>query len=176
MQYYSGVGSRDTPSPVGVIMYKLAKALGVLGYCLRSGMASGADTYFELGCDKVNGDKQIYLPWKHPDLHPPQYISTLPVRALDILKAIHPDYSDWKPASQKLHIRNIGQVLGPDLQTPSRFLLCWTPGGEWKGGTRTALKVAQLHQVPLFNLGSPQLEGFTAEGILDLLDRQGYLS
>ena len=61
--YYAGIGSRDTPRWVLDCMKKLAYCLSD-DFILRSGGADGADSYFEIGCDKGNGEKEIFLPWR----------------------------------------------------------------------------------------------------------------
>ena len=45
------------------------------------------------------------------------------------------------------HIHSVlhQQVLGLDLKTPSKFLICWTPEGKEKGGTATAIKLAIIN-------------------------------
>lgn len=62
--FYTGVGSRETPRDVQAVMYKFAQKMALHGAVLRSGGADGADTAFELGCDKQQGKKEIYLPWQ----------------------------------------------------------------------------------------------------------------
>ena len=53
---------------------------------------------------------------------------------------------------QDLHTRNVFQVLGPSLDSPSEFLLCWAADGEASGGTGQALRIAATHSVPVYNL------------------------
>ena len=59
----------------------------------------------------------------------------------------------------KLMARNSQQVLGEEVapQSKSTLLMCWTPGGEPKGRTRQAIVLAQHFDVPVFNLGNPQV-------------------
>ena len=52
---YSGIGSRETPDNVLVVMEKLGAAFAKKGFVLRSGGADGADSAFERGCDSANG-------------------------------------------------------------------------------------------------------------------------
>ena len=66
-----------------------------------------------------------------------------------------------KPSHKALHSRNAMQVLGFDLDDPVDFVLCWTPGGNKLGGTATAIRIAEDHNVPVYNLGNPEtLEWF----------------
>ncbi len=52
-----------------------------------------------------------------------------------------------------MHARNAHQVLGQDLESPSLCVICWTPKGELKGGTRTAIVIAEQNDIPVFNFG-----------------------
>ena len=60
------------------------------------------------------------------------------------------------------HTRNVFQVLGlvPYMNNASKFLVCWTPCGsktldetcDLTGGTRTAIRLAVIYGIPVFNL------------------------
>lgn len=150
--YYAGIGSRKTPEEsleqIRVIAYVLAQS----GFVLRSGGAKGADTAFERGCDLAGGEKQIFLPWngfegkKSSDKGIYSEISPL---ALEIASKIHPTWNRLSQGAQKLHARNCHQILGPDLETPVHFVVCWTPG---TGGTEQALRLARQRAIPIINL------------------------
>lgn len=150
--YYSGVGSRETPPEVGQVMTKIAAFLYEEGYILRSGGAAGADTYFENGVPDSDG-KHIYLPDKGFNKNSSELYGVCDT-ALEIASKIHPAWHACRSYARLLHARNVYQVLGKDLNTPSRFLLCWTERGESKGGTRTAIKLAEKHDIPVLNFGS----------------------
>ena len=60
---YSGIGSREIPYDVEELMVMIGKFLALKGFTLRSGGADGSDISFETGCDLVNGNKEIYIPW-----------------------------------------------------------------------------------------------------------------
>jgi hypothetical protein len=45
-------------------MEDIGEALAREGWLLRSGAATGADSAFERGADRVRGDKEIFIPWK----------------------------------------------------------------------------------------------------------------
>lgn len=154
---YTGVGARKTPWDVQAYMRAAAKRLAELGWTLRSGGANGADSAFEAGCDKGLGPKEIYLPWKGFNKNPSNLIlndssTIIKQETINVLGKEH-----WNRLSQgakNLHMRNVYQVLGVDLKTKSRFVLCWAPiiDGRPQGGTATAIKLAQNHEIPVFNL------------------------
>ena len=145
--YYTGIGSRETPINVLAHMTEIANKLQLRGYTLRSGGAEGADTAFENGSTL----KEIYLPWyKFNDNKSHLFSPTQ--EAFEMAGKIHPDWDKLSWGAQKLHARNVHQVLGKDLKTPSEFLVCWTKNGKESGGTATAIKLAKLHNILVFNL------------------------
>lgn len=148
--HYTGVGSRESPLSIKPIMIEIAKFLATEGYTLRSGGANGPDSWFEEGS---MGHKEIYLPDKGFNKNPSPLYGVCE-QALEIASKIHPAWHACRPYARLLHARNVYQVLGKDLNTPSRFLLCWTERGESKGGTRTAIKLAEKYDIPVLNFGS----------------------
>jgi hypothetical protein len=163
---WTGVGSRKAADDRGLTKY--LKAIGFAlcsrGGILRSGGAEGADEAFEYGWmswwyhaapdQRPSARAEIYLPWKGYNGHSsPLYTSEPDPEALRIASEIHPNWKACTPPARKMHARNIHQVLGQDLKTPSDVVVCWTPDGEKKGGTRTAIICAELHDVPVVNLG-----------------------
>lgn len=149
-RYYTGVGSRSTPSFVMSAMSDIAKLLSERGYILRSGAAQGADTAFERGADPHR--VEIYLPWKGFNGSDSKLYGVCE-NAVALAKKIHPKKNGLVGAALKLHARNCYQVLGQDLKTPSDFLLAWTENAEKVGGTRTALILAENHNIPILNFG-----------------------
>lgn len=152
--YYTGVGSRSTPDHILQKMRAIAKRLAELGLILRSGGARGADSAFEWGVHlfaKQPFSKQIFYA-EDADL---AYPTPRKESAHKMASDIHPAWHRCSEFARNLHARNCFQVLGINLDTPSQFLVCWTPDGEEVGGTRTAIKLAQNSNIPVFNLGSP---------------------
>ena len=123
---------------------------------------------------------EIYLPWKDfngRDSSVSGYY-TLPwmdnkQQAVNIASEIHPKWSldlkvesgeipkpkNWKPMKQgakHLHTGNVYQLLGQDLNTPSRFVICYAEPqgkkGHVKGGTGTAVKLGIDNGVEIINL------------------------
>lgn len=151
MQYYAGIGSRETPADILKFMEQLATKLSGLKYCLRSGGAEGADQAFEAGAR----EKQIFLPWNgfcNKFADGKNYI--VPALNLDYVNKYHPAAERLKPGAQKLMSRNTYQVLGPNLDDPVDFVLCWTKDGKYVGGTAQAMRIADDWNVPIFNLAT----------------------
>ena len=147
--YYAGVGSRETPQDVLKIMWKIGKHLADKGYTLRSGGARGADAAFENGCDSVMGSKEIF--YANNDKGTLMLAEAIPI-AEQMAASVHPAWDRCNTYVRKLQTRNMAQVLGADLKHPVDFLVCWTKNGEKIGGTATAISVAEMNNIPVFNL------------------------
>lgn len=167
MKVYTGVGSRSTPKKIYEMMVEVAYKLSGQGYTLRSGAAEGADTAFEIGVVKwflENGESypapaslaQIYIPWSgfadvdedYKDWY--KVLDRLPNKdkAQEIASQIHPAWDKCSRGAKALHTRNVYQVLGTNLTSPSNFLICWAEvdkQGKPKGGTRTAWMLGEQY-------------------------------
>jgi len=145
---YTGVGSRDAPQDILVLMELIARRLSRQEYILRSGGAIGADKAFERGAEL----KEIY--YKHHSTPESEAIAGI----------YHPNWGACKPFARQLHGRNSFQVLGPILNDPSDFLVCWTPDGclhhhgrtRNTGGTGTAISIASMYHTKVYNLRNPE--------------------
>jgi hypothetical protein len=67
----------------------------------------------------------------------------------------HPAWYRCSDAARKLHARNVHQILGRDLASPSKFGVCWTADGQASGGTGQALRIADAYGIRVFNLHAP---------------------
>jgi hypothetical protein len=157
--YYAGIGSRSTPPEILFNMTCLAKTLAKIGMILRSGGAPGADLAFEKGA----GDScEIFLP--SPSFSPSNSrihsYSEPTYKAMEMASKHHPVWRSLNPFTQKLHARNCHQILGYNLDHPSRFVICWTEDGcesdntrtRKTGGTGMAISIASEYEIPIFNL------------------------
>lgn len=149
MEAYAGIGSRKTPKEVLKVFIILAKH----GLILRSGHAPGADVAFEYGCDAYNGYKEIHLPWKGFEkstskLYPPSD------KAYEIASTYHKQWGKISDGAKKLIARDGHQVLGFNMDTPVKFVLCWTKDGKREGGTGQALRIAEAYKIPIFDAGA----------------------
>ena len=144
--YWTGVGSRKTPADILKVMEDLGKYMVGKGYILRSGGAEGADKAFEK-----------FVPYDCKDIY---YAKDSTPEAEAIAAKYHAAWERCSGYARSLHGRNAFQVLGRDLNTPSRFMVCWTPdrclNHKWRsiktGGTGTAISIADAYGVRIFNL------------------------
>jgi hypothetical protein len=162
---YTGIGSRSTPREVLAMMRFFALNLIQKDYTLRSGGAHGADQEFEWGCarsglpkHKIEELVEIYLPWASFEKDHRSFIT--PFRnqpqdeAYEIAAQFHPSWKYLKRGAKMLHARNVHQIYGYDVTKPKfpEFVICWTEGGKMKGGTAQALRIAQAHNIRIYNL------------------------
>lgn len=171
MKCYAGIGSRETPADILSVMRSVAEQLGHKGWTLRSGAADGADHAFEEGARDAQTPLQhyryvagprpeVYLPWpsfnegRRASLLQRDYVSEPQTDAFLIAEQHHPAWENLSQGAQRLHARNVHQILGPDVTAPvlSSFVICWTRDGAGGGGTGQALRIARHYNVPIFDL------------------------
>lgn len=152
MLFYTGIGSRETPADVLATMKRIAEAMALKGWTLRSGAAPGADSAFEAG---AGGLKEIYVPWKGFNGSDSTLLPT--PEAFELAAQFHPAWNRCKRGAKALHARNGHQVLGHDLKTPSNLVICWTKDGLRGGGTGQALRIAEHHGILIHDLGLSEI-------------------
>jgi len=176
--FYAGVGSRNTPIHIQIIMNQISEWLEKKkGYTLRSGGALGADKAFEglIQPWEKDSNKTVtrWSEYKYKvikkeifyakDIDKDTEFSKMCKR---VAKEIHPN-PNLNGYPLKLHARNLFQVLGADLNSPVDFLICWTPRNKkgevvtsheqrdsTSGGTGQAISYASYLGIPIINLES----------------------
>lgn len=144
---YAGIGSRKTPTHVLTWMTSIAQRLAGYGYTLRSGGAEGADRAFEAGSLL----KEIYTP---------RSVGVNWDRAFSTVTNFHPAPARLSSYARLLMARNAFQVLGPQCDDQSKFVVCWTPDGaethtsRLTGGTGQAIRIANYYDIPVVNLAN----------------------
>lgn len=181
MNFYAGVGSRKTPLGVLAIMTEIAHRLAAEGFGLRSGCAKGADQAFQRGAYLGPGIAQLFLPredFPTGPIHWGWHVFPRPsLEAYQLASRVHPAWEILSEFARAAHARNAHQVLGPRLNDPVRFVLCWTPDGAESekevtratGGTGTAIRLAGMRGIPVINLGAPGASRSAKEVVKDLL-------
>lgn len=162
-KYITFIGSRNTPECFLKVGRKLAAEYYKKGFILRSGNARGFDqTISNIPAQA----REIYLPYKH---FGPQLDTEVNIyipssfhnynEAIELVKDLHPN--KHLTDQQLLYLaRDVYQVLGKDLKTPSVGICCWTEDGAETqaevsvktGGTGMALRVASKYGVPVYNI------------------------
>jgi hypothetical protein len=158
---YTGIGSRKTPDDILSKMGAAAKYLANQGLTLRSGGAPKADVAFITAAEKAKGKMEIYLPYDRFNgftLEDDCVFGPPTKEARLLAKKFHPAWDNLGDVGRDFMGRNAYQVLGLDLQTPTKFILCWTPNGKITGGTGQALRMADHYDIPVLNFGSMSQE------------------
>lgn len=154
----TGIGSRETPDEICMLMTRFAR---LQRRRVRSGGAKNADESFE-----SNHNLLAFLPeagFRQKRGHH-RYREEHLEFADSILKCVfpYPIRNEW---TLKLFRRNVFQVLGlcssvNEIEL-SDFVICWTPDGAVcmndyeigvTGGTGIAINIADLYNVPVYNL------------------------
>ena len=135
---YAGIGSRQTPSEVLLLMKDQAISLATHGDILRSGGAIGADTAFESGCISANGNKEIF------------YANDANTEAIKLAMSLHPAPDRCSPYVCKLHGRNAQILLGKNLTEPVEVVYCYIPSVHKSGGTGMGIRIAQKFNIPVY--------------------------
>jgi len=175
VRYYAGIGSRQTPRAVIEEMEVIGRVLGDHGWHLRSGFADGADQAFFRGA--LSSDRGMhavtnYLPWAGfntaPRFETPRFVvPDMNTIQMEVASQFHPNWKACSPAAKQLHTRNVCQILGEDLVTPSLMVVCWTKDGLAGGGTGQALRIANGYGIPVFDLARE----IDKEALAEFVDR-----
>lgn len=172
---YAGIGSRRTPPEMLSIIRAAASHLAQAGFLLRSGAADGADIAAEDGARAAGGRCEIFVAWpgfngRSPSHSEGVYCLTdaeINAQAMAIAASAHPAWDRLGRGPRALMARNAHQVLGPALDDPVAFVLCWAPKPVLRdgrvvncdGGTGLAVRLAAARGIPVFNLAhAPHLQ------------------
>jgi hypothetical protein len=150
MKTYAGIGSRETPEDVCLIMKNLATKLEAFGYTLRSGGAEKADQAFASGVTKKS-NMQIFLPWRGHNAIDSIYTEPSE-EAMELAEAYHPAWNKMGERGKLLQGRNSHIILGENLDDPVDFVICWTQNGGVMGGTGQGMRIANSKKIPIYNL------------------------
>lgn len=142
---YTGIGHRQIPEEIFALFKKISTELAKRGFILRSGGAVGADSAFEEGCDSAKGKKEIYLPWRNFNNNP-SLLYDVSTQCVAYAREIIPNFKNMKSGTQLLTARNIYQIMGQDLKTPTDLVICYCSRN---GGTANALKMAKYFDIKM---------------------------
>lgn len=159
---FTGVGSRKLDALGEILCRSVSRTLVDQGYVLSTGDASeGCDAVFWSCFPKERRFR--FGPFgraKKPYTIVIDDTKEAYSKANYFASLLHPAYRFLPQWMKELHLRNVFQVLGSNLDCPTEFLLCWTPDGaenakatsKKTGGTGTAIRCADKFGVPVFNL------------------------
>lgn len=170
----SGIGSRETPESDGNRMKSFAHCVTKNNGIMRSGGAPGADTFFAAGVSDPNR-QEIFLPFKNFNgvqsgvgIYILQELHLKKRQAAEkIAEKFHPNWAavQRNPTVVSLMTRNVFQVLGCNLNTPSDLVVMWAKGTrnsiakknannrivDVPGGTGLAVRLAAFLEIPVLH-------------------------
>ncbi len=158
------VGSRKTPVGILPAMRRIACHCASNGIIVRSGKAEGADAAAIYGCmdaqrlNTLNTVPEMYIPWPcFGGTHMASCWDSVQGNnpyAIQIASALHPAWHRCSQGAKKLHTRNVCQILGAWLDTPSDVVLYWCEekNGKPTGGTATAVTLAKERNCVTINM------------------------
>lgn len=148
---YTGIGSRVTPLRFTKLMSNIAEILDSLGFQLRTGDARGADRAFS----DSSKNRQIY----GPDMTQYNYSKWCEAEKIMSEFCLERKLEDMTDVHRRLAVRNTFQILDYSLDSPTAFVVCWTPTPDpfapGAGGTRYACRLARSLDIPVINLNTP---------------------
>lgn len=182
--FYTGIGSRATPSDILKEMTELAAGLAMRKWTLRSGGAEGADQAFEAGAEREQGQLRIYRAHPAPLHCAYEYGGRKDYRgsagwAWKLAEETHPRWDLCSPIARQLHARNVHQILGPTTTSiRSSFVICWTPDGAQTagecntrtGGTAMVIRIATQFSIPVINFAQVGGVQYAIDRMLKLFD------
>lgn len=177
--FYTGVGAEETPPDIQEIMRKMALFLRKKGFIMRSGHCIGADWAFEKPLlsyiEKKKPVTEIYLAWNnfgrgevpkvwHDGINYFTFINfdkKIQEKATKLAASVNEHWDKCTEWARLLLSRDVCQVMGQDLKTPSKFVLVWTPEAAEVGGSRIAIRIAKKNKIPVYNIAdTKQLDKF----------------
>lgn len=168
--YIAIVGSREVPLDELELLIRLGRTVTDLGFEIRSGDAFGSDRagwYGARQSDRYDpNNARIYVLQSHKNRkraqehgflvaedYPEQWVmaTALALEARGSWGGIEGPHNQFK---RDLHIRNVMQILGHNLDDPVKAIIYYAPtvGNPdreiCKGGTNTAVQLARMASVP----------------------------
>ncbi|WP_199438517.1 hypothetical protein [Vibrio owensii] len=193
---YTGIGSRAITKYVSYDLVCLGFVMAVRGYKHLAGGAIGSDWSFHMGAIiaqrylasvgkfvSVGDLTTAIIPWNgfnSLDRSLDWVTTDIDKRAIEIASEFHGGWENLSQAVKKLMSRNVHQVLGLDLQTYSEFVFAFTSDGvdgvqrkttAKTGGTGQAIRIAASYDVPVRNVGNPEVRARMRQWVADELDK-----
>jgi hypothetical protein len=164
---YTAAGNRKAPGAALALCHVVGRELAARGLTLRTSDELGVD------CAFADGHHETWLNGKNVRLAFVTKAGTNPHAAHDLagerptrlaldLAAQVLGGATWlkiRESSRWVHGLAVERLLGRDLLTPSRFLLCWsqTVDPAAQHGTRVLARVARERNIPVLNLKGLEL-------------------
>jgi hypothetical protein len=137
------------------MFYTLSASFTKKGICVHTGNADGIDNAVVFGAKSANPKYlYLYLPWKTFNSH---YFSDCPQiniieepsrECLESVPHHHPNPKYLSQGAYKLHARNYGIIMEPKVD----LVIAYPNDSNLGGGTYQGIRIAQCHNIPVYNL------------------------
>jgi hypothetical protein len=130
---YAGAGSKDAPEDVQKVMQETGKRFHEKGWVLRSGGEGDPEKGFMMMYSRLTKTR-IFLPfdgynsWVDTDRDCGCTAVGENMAARELARA-GPGFDDLDATFTLKRTRDVCRVLGKDLRSPARRVICWTPDG-----------------------------------------------
>lgn len=152
---YAAISNENAPANVIEQFKSIAIDMENRGYTMRTSGNKGVEEIIEV----VAQNKEIYIPWKKFNDRESQYCK-VDKSAIDLVGTLHPSFQDLKDSVKAIIGRYAHVILGKDLKSPVRCVVCWTEDGVESAKDKTAktgycgtpIQIASNARIPVFNL------------------------
>ncbi len=126
---YIAVGSRQAPSHMVELMWRLAKRFAELDFTLRTLNNSDIDTAVVEGALASNGAVQIYVPWRDASESFLEFQIEPTREGIEHCYRKSITFQSLRSDAKALKARVANLLLGPDSENRARFVVCWSGDG-----------------------------------------------
>lgn len=152
LRVYTGICNQRPPSSACQLLDRVAAFLAREKFTLRSGASGKGELVLEKAAVFAGGKTEIYLPWPGYNHHASRLFK-IPREAFGVAASFEPRWMYFGKPARRVAARGCVQLLGKELDRPSRFLICWTEYGSGSGNCELALRIASANDIPALDLG-----------------------
>lgn len=150
-EFYTGLASSETPEKVRAVMWAFAEVMRQRGARLRTGAELGAREGFRAGAGPA---QTTYIPWDFYCGASTTLGAILTAGWEPAIMRAAMTFGDWRHLSadeKALAICAVVQLMGLDMKSPSRLVVCWVTDET----TAPAITIAKASNIPVLNMQRP---------------------
>lgn len=152
---YAAISNDNAPPHVVEQFKKIVLDMEARGYTMRTSGNKGVEEIIE----SLVSSKEVHVAWKGFNQRETQF-TRVDKAAIELVGTLHPAFNDLKDSVKTIIARYAHVILGKDLKSPVRCVVCWTEDGAESAKEKTAktgycgtpIQIASNARVPIFNL------------------------
>ena len=121
---YAAISNDNAPSHVVEQFKKIAMDMETRGYTMRTSGNKGVEEIIE----SLVSNKEVHVAWKGFNQRETQF-TRVDKAAIELVGTLHPAFNDLKDSVKTIIARYAHVILGKDLKSPVRCVVCWTEDG-----------------------------------------------